>query len=57
VHMWFCWTSGDAKNAINGGSVRVNWEVINDSQYLIQPEWENFILIQMGKKKAKRVFL
>ncbi len=55
-HMWFCGTMGDAKNAINWWSVRVDWEVV-DIKCMIRPEWKNFILVEMWKKKAKRVFL
>mgnify|MGYP002776100374 FL=1 len=52
----FCKTWGDFRNAISGKSIKVNWEVINDIKYIVKisSEWT---LIQMGKKKAKRVFL
>ena len=56
-HMWFCKTMGDAKNAINGWGVKVDWLVISDAKYPIEPTWDGFILVEMGKKKAKRVFL
>jgi tyrosyl-tRNA synthetase len=44
------------KNSLSGNSVRINGEVITDPKYMvkIQQEW---ILIEMGKKKAKRVNL
>ncbi len=52
----FCATSGDVRNALAGNAVRVNGEIITDVKFLvmISPEWT---LVEMGKKKAKRVFL
>lgn len=54
--LWFCATSGDVRNALAGNSVRVDGKVIIDPKYLvtIPPNWT---LIEMGKKKAKRVFI
>ncbi len=57
VHMGFCSTSWDARNALSGGSVRVNSNIVTDPKFMIRPESKNFILVEMGKKKAKRVFL
>lgn len=50
----FATTGGDIKNAISGGSVRVNGEVIDDAKKMIKIA-ENGILLEMGKKKAKRI--
>ncbi len=54
--IWFCATTWDALNAIKGKSVRVDWLTIEDSKYriLLEKDWN---LIEMGKKKAKRVVL
>lgn len=54
--IWFCATTGDMKNALTGKSVRINGEVIIDPKYMVKipQEW---ILVEMGKKKAKRVVL
>ena len=54
--IWFCATSGDVKNALAGKSVRINGEVITDTKYMVKipQEW---ILVEMGKRKAKRVVL
>lgn len=52
----FCATSWDVKNALAWKSIRINGEIIEDAKHLVilSSEW---ILIEMGKKKAKRVFL
>ncbi len=52
----FCATSGDVRNALSGNSIRVNGEIITDPKYPVTLNQEG-VLIQMGKKKAKRVFL
>ena len=52
----FCKTTGDVQNAIAGKSIRVNGLVIEDSKYLIYRELE-WTLVEMGKKKSKRVFI
>ncbi|MDD2693876.1 MAG: tyrosine--tRNA ligase [Candidatus Gracilibacteria bacterium] len=52
----FCATSGDVRNALAGNSVRVNGEVITDPKFLVTISPEG-TLVEMGKKKAKRVFL
>jgi tyrosyl-tRNA synthetase len=54
--LWFCNTSGDVRNALAGNSVRVNGEIITDAKFLVNISSEG-TLIEMGKKKAKRVFL
>jgi len=54
--LWFCATSGDVRNALSGKSVRVDGVIIEDSKYLVTLSPEG-TLIEMGKKKAKRVFL
>lgn len=51
----FATTGGDIKNAISGGSVRIDGEVIDDSKKIIKIS-ENGILLEMGKKKSKKVF-
>ena len=52
----FCTTSGDVRNALAGKSVRVDGVVIEDPKYLVTISLDG-ILVEMGKKKAKRVFL
>ncbi|MFA6090902.1 MAG: tyrosine--tRNA ligase [Candidatus Gracilibacteria bacterium] len=52
----FCATSGDVRNALAGNSVRVNGETITDPKYLVVISSEG-TLVEMGKKKAKRVVL
>lgn len=52
----FCATSGDVRNALSGNSVRVNGAVITDAKFLVTISSEG-TLIEMGKKKAKRVFI
>ncbi len=54
--LWFCATSGDVRNALSGKSVRVDGVVIEDSKYLVTISSEG-TLVEMGKKKAKRVFI
>lgn len=51
----FCATSGDVRNALAGNSVRVNGETVTDPKYSVTISSEG-ILVEMGKKKAKRVF-
>ena len=48
-------TSGDIRNALQGNSVRINGEVISDPQQIVSLSLEG-TLVEMGKKKAKRVF-
>ncbi len=52
----FCATSGDARNALVGKSVRVDGIIMEDPKHLviISPDGT---LVEMGKKKAKRVFI
>ena len=52
----FCATSWDVRNALAGNSIRVNGEIITDAKFLVTISVEG-TLIEMGKKKAKRVFL
>lgn len=52
----FCATSWDVRNALSGNSIRVNGEIITDAKFLVTISSEG-TLIEMGKKKAKRVFL
>lgn len=54
--IWFCATSGDVRNALSGKSIRIDWQVIEDPKYLVSIS-KNGTLIEMGKKKAKRVTL
>ena len=54
--LWFCATSWDVRNALAGKSVRVDGVVIEDPKYLVLIS-QNGTLIEMGKKKAKRVTL
>ncbi|MDD2891668.1 MAG: tyrosine--tRNA ligase [Candidatus Gracilibacteria bacterium] len=53
----FCATTGDVRNALSGGSVRVNNEVISDVKMIISLSSEKGTLIQMGKKKFRNVFV
>lgn len=55
-HIWFCATSGDVRNALVGKSVRINGEVVEDGKISITMSTDP-ILIEMWKKKAKRVIL
>lgn len=50
----FATTGGDIRNAVSGGSVRVNGEVVNDAKMMISLSADE-ILFEMGKKKAKRI--
>ena len=52
----FCSTSWDVRNALAGNSVRVNGEIITDAKFIVTISSEG-TLIEMGKKKAKKVFL
>ena len=53
----FCATTGDVKNAIIGGSIRVNNEVVSDSKMMIQLSSHQGVIVQMGKKKFRNVFM
>ncbi len=50
----FSATTGDVRNALAGNSIRVNGETITDPKFLVQIS-DAETLIEMGKKKAKRV--
>jgi tyrosyl-tRNA synthetase len=52
----FCATSWDVRNALAGRSVRVDGVVIEDPRHLVTISPDG-TLVEMGKKKAKRVFL
>lgn len=52
----FCATSGDVRNALSGGSVRLNSEKVEDPRMEITLS-DTPILLQMGKKKATRITL
>jgi tyrosyl-tRNA synthetase len=52
----FCATSGDIRNALSGKSVRVDGVVIEDPKHLVTITTDG-VLVEMGKKKAKRVIL
>ncbi len=54
--LWFCATSGDVRNALAGKSVRVDGVVIEDAKHLVIISSDG-VLVEMGKKKAKRVIL
>ena len=54
--LWFCATSGDVRNALAGKSVRVDGVIIEDPKHLVNISSDG-TLVEMGKKKAKRVFL
>lgn len=48
-------TSGEAKDAILGGGVKVNNEVLNDPTKIIVLDTETKTLLQVGKKRFKNV--
>jgi tyrosyl-tRNA synthetase len=50
----FCATSGDVRNALAGKSVRVDGVVIEDPKHIVTITTDG-VLVEMGKKKAKRV--
>lgn len=52
----FCATSWDVRNALAGNSVRVDGVVLTDPKFIVTISSDG-TLIEMGKKKAKRVFL
>jgi hypothetical protein len=54
--LWFCATSWDVRNALSGKSVRVDGVVIEDPRHLVTVSPDG-TLVEMGKKKAKRVIL
>lgn len=54
--IWFCATSWDVRNALLGKSIRINGEVIEDSKHVVSLS-SRPTLVEMGKKKAKRVFI
>ena len=54
--IWFCATSGDVRNALSGKSIRVDGVVIEDPKFLVTID-SSGVLVEMGKKKAKRVFI
>lgn len=55
-HIWFCATSGDARNAISWWWILIDGEKQTDAKAIvtISSAWT---LVQMGRKKAKRVFI
>lgn len=52
----FCATSWDVRNALAGKSVRVDGVIVEDPKQLVAITSEG-TLVEMGKKKAKRVFI
>lgn len=52
----FCATSWDVRNALAGNSIRVDGVVIADAKFIVHISPDG-ALVEMGKKKAKRVFL
>ncbi|NCP77561.1 hypothetical protein GW830_05600 [bacterium] len=52
----FCATTGDVRNALSGGSVRVNGTVVSDAKMTIFLSSEKGTLVQMGKKKFRNIF-
>ncbi len=54
--LWFCSTSGDVRNALAGNSIRVDGKVVTDPKFLVTIS-DKGTLVEMGKKKAKRVFI
>ncbi len=53
--IWFCATSWDVRNALTGKSVRVDGIIVEDPKQFVAITSEG-TLVEMGKKKAKRVF-
>lgn len=52
----FCATTGDIRNALSGGSVRVDNETVSDIKKKVFLSTEKGTIIQMGKKKFRNVF-
>ena len=52
----FATTAGDIRNAISHGSVRVDGHVIADAKEIITIGATG-ILLEMGKKKSKKIFI
>lgn len=52
----FATTGGDIRNAISGGSVRIDGRVITDAKELITIGADG-ILLKVGKKKSKKIFV
>ncbi|MDD2487205.1 MAG: tyrosine--tRNA ligase [Candidatus Gracilibacteria bacterium] len=48
-------TTGEARNAVEGGGVKINGEIINDLKYEIILDSQKKTLIQVGKKKFKNI--
>lgn len=55
VKSWLCNNSSEARNALNGNSVKVNNEVQSDPKFMISLDKINYTLLQVGKKKFKMV--
>lgn len=53
----FCATTGDVRNALSGGSIRINNEAVSDIKMTISLSSEKGTVVQMGKKKFRNVFL
>lgn len=52
----FAHTSGDIRNAISGGSVRIDGAVMIDARQVVVLS-KDPVLVEMGKKRAKRVYV
>lgn len=52
----FCATSGDVRNALSGNSIRIDGTTVTDAKFIVNID-SSGILIEMGKKKAKKIFL
>ena len=49
-------TTGDARNGVSGGGVRVNGEVVNSIEHVVRLSASMGVVIQSGKKKFTLVF-
>lgn len=52
----FCATTGDVRNALSGGSVKIDNTIVSDIKTIVSLSSEKGVLIQMGKKKFRNVF-
>lgn len=52
----FCATTGDVRNALGAGSVKVGGEVVSDIKQIVKLSQDHGVIVQMGKKKFRNVF-
>lgn len=54
--LWYFWTTGDARNSILGGGIRINGVVVTDPQFTVTLSPTEGAIIQAGKKKFTMVY-